>query len=179
MPEESGTDPYTPPSADLQPVPVEGEDSGLFPATNNKRFFNHLIDTTAIYFIAANLDPILAFVEQWVPVLWILESLEDTDDLGLLLTGILVTLLYYVPQEALLGRTIGKLITRTKVVSLDGTRPGLLQLIGRNLARLVPFEPVSFLKSTGWHDRWSGTLVIDVDADPDLKVSPRLRKFLR
>jgi len=43
---------------------------------------------------------------------------------------------------------------------------GFLQVLGRNLARLIPFEPISFLGSTrtSWHDRLSGTRVITLRA---------------
>lgn len=69
---------------------------------------------------------------------------------------------HYVLFEAIFGRTPGKLITgtRTRVVT---AKPGFGQIIGRRFARLVPFEPFSFLVSSGgWHDRWSGTRVVRV-----------------
>jgi uncharacterized RDD family membrane protein YckC len=69
---------------------------------------------------------------------------------------------YYVLCEWLFGFTIGKLITRTRVVSNDGRKPRFMQILGRSLARFVPFEPFSFFNTpaVGWHDRWSGTRVI-------------------
>jgi uncharacterized RDD family membrane protein YckC len=68
---------------------------------------------------------------------------------------------YYVFAEALLGRTPAKLITRTRVITLTGEKSGFTRVLGRTLARLVPFEPFSFLfADRGWHDRWSGTRVV-------------------
>ena len=68
---------------------------------------------------------------------------------------------YYVFFEGVLGATPGKLVTRTRVVALDGGKPSFGQLLGRTFSRFVPFEPFSFLGSTsGWHDRWSKTRVV-------------------
>lgn len=73
--------------------------------------------------------------------------------------------LYYVGMEAMLGRTLGKLVTGTRVVSVDGTDPSIGQIIGRTLCRSIPFDPLSFLfgsEPVGWHDKISGTRVISV-----------------
>jgi len=71
---------------------------------------------------------------------------------------------YYVLCEAIAGRTIGKLITGTRVVRFDGYRPHFPQIIGRTFARFIPFEAFSFLGSSGngWHDSLSGTRVVRV-----------------
>ncbi len=82
-------------------------------------------------------------------------------------------LLYYVPFEFLFGKTLGKMVTKTKVVDLYGNKPTFKQIIIRYLVRLVPFEGLSFLggsrnlasddkyRPVGWHDRLSSTYVID------------------
>ena len=59
--------------------------------------------------------------------------------------------------------TIGKYITGTRVVDLNGDAPDIEQYVKRSFSRIVPFEALSFFGSTpgGWHDRWSDTLVID------------------
>ena len=60
------------------------------------------------------------------------------------------------------GRSIGKFITKTRVVSIDGTVPTQKDFLIRSLSRLVPFEAVSFLiGNDGWHDSWSDTRVVD------------------
>jgi uncharacterized RDD family membrane protein YckC len=70
---------------------------------------------------------------------------------------------YYAGFEVASGRTLGKFITRTRVVRTDGTAPTTAQILGRTLARLTPFEALSFLARANWHDRWSGTVVVRVD----------------
>ncbi len=78
------------------------------------------------------------------------------------LFGILMFMFYYVPLEALTGRTIAKFITKTRVVSEDGDSISFMQVIGRTLCRFIPFEPFSFLggDAVGWHDKLSKTRVI-------------------
>jgi len=75
-------------------------------------------------------------------------------------------LVYYLPQEAFSGRTLGKLITGTKAVNQDGTELSFGQALGRTLCRFIPFEAFSFFgengRPKGWHDRIPNTMVISV-----------------
>jgi len=75
---------------------------------------------------------------------------------------LLTYLTYYVVCEYFFGATVGKLITGTRVVTTEGGKPRLTQILGRSLARFVPFEPFSFFSTPaiGWHDSWSGTRVV-------------------
>jgi len=77
--------------------------------------------------------------------------------------GLLAVVFYYILMEAVFQRTLGKLVTGTIVVTTDGGQPSFGQVVGRSFARLIPFEPFSFLGGNpckGWHDKLSGTLVI-------------------
>jgi uncharacterized RDD family membrane protein YckC len=67
--------------------------------------------------------------------------------------------LYYFLFEYFKGQTIGKIITKSVVVSLTGKRKNLLvQILGRTLMRFIPIDIVSYLFSTnGLHDRISKT----------------------
>jgi uncharacterized RDD family membrane protein YckC len=68
---------------------------------------------------------------------------------------------YYILSEFLFQRTLGKLLTKTKVVAKTGAKPTFGQILGRTLSRSIPFEYLSFLVSVnGIHDRLSGTRVI-------------------
>lgn len=74
-----------------------------------------------------------------------------------------LTLSYFVVLEATTGRTIGKLVAGTRVVSADGSDASFGQALGRTACRLIPFEPFSFLmgsEAVGWHDSIPGTRVI-------------------
>jgi uncharacterized RDD family membrane protein YckC len=80
--------------------------------------------------------------------------------------GISVVLAYYIISEGLFQRTLGKLLTGTRVVTADGGRPTFGQIVGRSFARMIPFEAFSFLGGdggpVGWHDSLSGTRVVSV-----------------
>lgn len=80
----------------------------------------------------------------------------------ILLWSVAVHLLYYGLFEGLLYRTPGKMLTGTRVMTLDGDDPSGWQVLVRTLVRLVPFEAFSFFGglNTGWHDRWSGTCIV-------------------
>lgn len=60
------------------------------------------------------------------------------------------------------GRSLGKYITGTKVVAVDGTLPTTKDFLIRNISRIVPFDGLSFLGETGWHDSWSETRVVKI-----------------
>lgn len=80
------------------------------------------------------------------------------------LVGIALYVLYYLTFEAAFGWTFAKLITKTRVVDASGAKPKFIKVLGRSLARIVPFEPFSFLgeNPVGWHDKWSGTRVVSL-----------------
>ncbi|MBK1897920.1 RDD family protein [Chryseobacterium paridis] len=72
------------------------------------------------------------------------------------------------------GRSLGKLITGTKVIMIDGTSPSVGNFLLRNIIRGIPFvDPLSFLADkSGLHDKWSQTCVIvkkDYEAELQLK----------
>ncbi|TZF89753.1 RDD family protein [Cognatilysobacter lacus] len=78
-----------------------------------------------------------------------------------------VYLSYYSGFEGVLGRTPGKFIFGTRVVTRAGGAPSFGQAIGRTLSRVIPFEPFSVLFASdgdaiGWHDSIARTKVIRV-----------------
>ena len=89
---------------------------------------------------------------------------EDLQGLIENMVALIILLIYYVPQEAFSGRTLGKLITRTKAVNEDGTKLTFGKALGRTLCRVIPFDAFSFLggqgRPKGWHDRIPKTKVI-------------------
>ena len=72
--------------------------------------------------------------------------------------------LYMSVTEAIFkGKTIGKLITKTRAFNLDGSSISSQTAFLRGLCRLVPFEQLSALgiPSCPWHDKWSDSIVAD------------------
>lgn len=88
-----------------------------------------------------------------------LDRILKTPDIIL---GAPIFITYYVFFEAIYGRTPGKFMTGTKVVNAYGERASFLQIVGRTLCRLVPFEAFTFLskKKLGLHDSVSKTYVV-------------------
>lgn len=68
---------------------------------------------------------------------------------------------YYVLLETKYQKTLGKLITKTKVVTYNEEKPKNSEIIARTFLRLVPFDAISFLFTrNGFHDMLSKTKVI-------------------
>lgn len=91
------------------------------------------------------------------------EAIENDSaiNFSFILVYILLHFGYFVLMEYYLGKTLGKYITGTSVISIDGNPPTMKQIVGRTFSRLVPFEALSFLGENGWHDTWSDTRVIN------------------
>ena len=72
--------------------------------------------------------------------------------------------LYYSILEILFARTLSKYFTKTIVVMIDGSKPKPIDVLGRSLLRVIPFEYFTFLRGRkpGWHDEYSGTFVVTV-----------------
>ncbi|MEW6467734.1 MAG: RDD family protein [Bacteroidota bacterium] len=140
------------------PIDLPGRDLGSFDprermASKGKRFANHLIDSIMFYIIAFALGAFLALSGN-------VHLVDDELTLNLIMVG--AVLAYYVLCESISGKTLGKAITRTRVVAEDGTKPGTGKIIGRTLCRAIPFDAFSFLfGERGWHDSISGTYVVD------------------
>ena len=66
-------------------------------------------------------------------------------------------------EAVLQGKSIGKFITGTRTVDMQGHRISSKAAFVRGLLRVIPLEPLSALAIFPFplHDRWSGTMVID------------------
>ena len=147
-------------------VGVEAQGIPLKPASKGKRFINMLVDIVGFYLF---LLVILLFISlAWPNFMqrWMAEQ-------GLaFVTNIIIFFFYYLIFEGMTLRSPGKLITRTKVVTLDGGVPTLGQIALRTMLRHVPFEWISIFGENAadgmavpMHDRWSKTVVIDIAID--------------
>ncbi len=85
-----------------------------------------------------------------------------------LLDRIITTLAYviimFLIEFMTKGRSLGKLITGTKVVMIDGSAPTTKNYFYRNLCRIIPFDTLTFLGENGWHDKISKTTVVNKKA---------------
>ncbi len=68
--------------------------------------------------------------------------------------------LYYVIMEFSWGQTLGKMVTKTKVVHKSGGKPSFVNILIRSFCRLIPIDALSYLFGSGMHDQLSSTRVI-------------------
>lgn len=118
-------------------------------ATAGQRFLTYLIDVVIYYLIAIIAG--LAFGSMG----------GAAGALGSLVT-MLSFFLYYILMEQRTGKTVGKMIMKTRVVNVDGGNITMGQAFIRTISRIVPFEFISVWIGDGvmWHDSWASTRVI-------------------
>ncbi|WP_299123106.1 RDD family protein [uncultured Winogradskyella sp.] len=118
------------------------------------RFLHYIIDFTITYLLI-----LIIFI-----ILGLFINPTSNSFIGSLLT--LITVLgtffaYYSVMEIKFQKTIGKFITKTKVVKIDGNKPTASEIIIRTISRLIPFDGISYLfVKNGLHDYLSKTKVI-------------------
>jgi uncharacterized RDD family membrane protein YckC len=117
------------------------------------RAVNFLIDSIVWSVIAIVLGIIIVFI---------------ADLLDLALKQLLITvvyigtfLAYYAIMEVKFQKTVGKFVTKTKVVKMNGEKPTEGDITTRTFCRLIPFDRLSFLfTKNGIHDFLSKTKVV-------------------
>jgi len=129
----------------------------LEPCSSDRRLINLFVD----YFCYIMFSLLIGFSAGMIggeAAMKLLDSIPN------LLLGIIIISVYFVMFEATIGRTPAKYLTGTKVVTLDGRKPGFGQILIRTLCRFIPFEQFSFLGKNprGWHDKISKTMVVRV-----------------
>lgn len=101
----------------------------------------------------------------WLIIVFILTSPLNVNDDTELLIGYLILIAsyfaYYIFMETKYQKTIGKFITKTKVVNKNGTKPNFGDIVKRTFCRFIPFDRFSFLfTKNGIHDNFSDTTVV-------------------
>jgi len=118
-------------------------------ASGGKRFANYLIDIIVIYAI-------------YFLFLYLLNGNYSKFGVSILVYPLM--LVYYTFSELLLkGKTIGKFVTATRAVDLNGNPPTFKMAFIRSISRFIPFEAFSFFGSypKGWHDQIAYSRVIN------------------
>ncbi len=108
------------------------------------RLYNFLIDSI-IFFIIVIVFSIL------------LKEYVERQNLKYLM--ILLYYLYYFILELTIGQTIGKMVTKTRVVNSNNSeKPNFTKIFIRTISRLIPIDFLSYLfSSNGIHDILSKT----------------------
>ena len=140
----------------------------LVPASLDKRFVAKLIDS---------------MVTCTILIFWVALLGEGVSSL----LGFLFFIAYTPTCEWLTQQTLGKRIMGMRVVNSFGDPPSFWPIVGRNLARQIPFDLLSGLggEPVFWHDSLSGTTVIDIkksqlcsaqSAPPPMQLRPLMEQ---
>lgn len=139
------------------------------------RFANYLIDLVVFYILFMVLASLLGVILVLIggdldSFLYELEHVNPL--LDRLITALMYGLIYFALESMLKERSIGKYITKTKVVDINGNIPTMGSMLKRFFSRLIPFDVFSFLgeKARGWHDSISDTYVVDIQKFEDKKM---------
>jgi uncharacterized RDD family membrane protein YckC len=123
-------------------VPLVDADAG-------KRFLNLIIDIGVVIFLIVVFNKII-YHHSIFSYLGMFKILD-----------IAVVFAYFYGLENSLGQTVGKMITKTKVVNLDGGKPTTQQMLVRTFSRVIPLEPVLLIGGKWLHDSLSQTRVVN------------------
>lgn len=142
---------------DLLSIEVTYERAGT-----GKRLANYLIDLAVFYIFLFGLGIILGLIAPAT-----LDVISNYSS-GLGLVDRIITLLLYgtfmsLVEGLLKGKSVGKLITKTRAVNIDGSQISISTAFARGFSRAVPFCVFSAFGTpcNPWQDRWTNTMVID------------------
>ena len=129
-------------------------------AGNYKRIGNYVIDVFAVGILAIALE---FFAGKYHVINSELFAYLFKDQIGSRIFILFLLFLYYTILESFTGKTLGKYLTKTKVVNPEGEKPVWTKILLRSLCRFIPLDQISFLFDfkSGWHDTLSKTIVVE------------------
>jgi uncharacterized RDD family membrane protein YckC len=136
--------------------------------SSGTRFLNFIIDFFAWLIASFILIFIIGFF------------INSTDggflELFVYLLFFVIFFLYHAIMEIKFQKTLGKFITKTKVVKMNGEKPENSDIILRTFCRFLPFDRLSFVfTKNGFHDFLSKTKVIKDTVDISTNANKELR----
>ncbi|MEZ0005403.1 putative RDD family membrane protein YckC [Flavobacterium sp. 28YEA47A] len=131
-------------------------------ASQGTRLANYLIDYVCQIALMFALVVVLTMISVIIGNDSILARIENMNKIEEYGAAVVIILIYYNVFEIFFSRTIGKFITKTIVVDINGEKPDSQEILIRSLCRLIPFDGFSFLgaPNKGWHDSISKTYVV-------------------
>lgn len=137
---------------------LEEIDLNYCKASMGKRFANYVVDVISFYIL---------LVLTSIGLVYLRPEFTDEDDgsgiVGDVIYLICYALLMFIIEAFSRGKSLGKLITRTKAINIDGSDINFQKAFLRNIIRCIPLDVISAfgIPSNPWHDLWSHTMVID------------------
>ena len=146
--------PFQPPSSEVAGM-TPSDEQVLVTAGPGRRFGTFIADYACYYAISFCFGIVLAILDDGTGSGAL--SMLERHAFGF---GFLVFFCYYAFFEGIWMRTPGKFIFGTRVVSEEGGKPTMSQVLGRTACRFIPFEALSCFGELGWHDKIPKTRVV-------------------
>ena len=137
-------------------------DQHIVRAETGKRFLNYIIDLAFFYVLVIALGVAIAFLSPSM-MTWLTDDSPGFDLAGRLLTILFYGIYMFLIEALFKGKSLGKLITRTRAVNFDGSKISVSTALARGLSKAVPFCAFSALSNpcNPWQDKWTHTVVMD------------------
>lgn len=144
---------------------LEENEQYLVRASTGQRFGNYIIDVIMFYGFAIGIGVLVALTSP--------SSFDDLDEESGAFNFMdrIISLIAYAVIMGLIegltkGKSLGKLITGTRAVNLDGSTISFGTAFGRGFSRAVPFCAFSAFGTpcNPWQDSWTNTMVVDEKA---------------
>lgn len=126
-----------------------------------QRLVNFVIDVVAFYALMFIAGAVAGLVTMAIVPEFNSTGAGGSIQLLFLFIYFLIIILYYTLLEGSKGKTLGKLVTKTKSIQIDGSPLGYKKAFLRSLCRFIPFEFISvFFGGMMWHDQWTYTMTV-------------------
>lgn len=122
-----------------------------------QRLFHFLIDTLVMVLIFNSL--LFRIFETHLKYSEFFQTTMN-NRFTLFLVVVIFRFLYYPFFEIIFGKTPAKFLTESRLVNYKAEKASSSSVFTRTLCRDIPFNPISFLWHTGWHDSLSKTYVV-------------------
>lgn len=135
-------------------------------ATPVERFVHYLVDSILLGGVNFGINYFMASIILSLPDYSFSFSLGSfsISIVSLGFSTIIRVMFFTVMEGATGGRSLGKLLTGSVAVSHDFRRLTWKDAVLRSLCRIIPFEPISGLFGSWWHDRLTRTHVVTKDS---------------
>ena len=137
---------------------IEQEYTSQQDATVELRFVNYIIDLLSFYAIIITLIVLITLTAYGPRVFQVLERMSDISDFVLL--HVLYGFYMLIVEGVFKGKTLGKLITRTRVIHERNSSFSWSDALRRGVMRMIPLEYVTGCVGSPFHDQWTETRVI-------------------
>ena len=137
-------------------------DQHIVRAETGKRFLNYIIDLAFFYVLVIAFGVLLAIISP-SSVAWLADDSSGFGLLDRLVTLLLYGVYMFLIEAIFKGKSLGKLITRTRAVNVDGSYISVTTALARGFSKAVPFCAFSALSNpcNPWQDKWTDTIVMD------------------